>query len=120
MAYSRYRHSLYLRDARQNEGFYDQEKRRTDPNEAEEPGLIRLIRCRRRLLRPSRLGSGSTTVGRNHSHALRAVQPSISTIPCKTLNIFIKLLYSLLRLLALSPEPCSPPTLSFPLPHYLQ
>src|SRR6266478_624676 len=109
MANSRYRHSLYLRDARQNEGFYDQEKRRPDPNEAEEPALIRLIRCGRRLLRPSRLGSGSTTVGRDHSPALIAVQPSISTLRYKTLNIFIKVCYSL---------PCIPyPILagSFPL-----
>ncbi len=31
----------------------------------------------------------------NHSPALITIQPSFSTIPCKTLNILIKVCYSL-------------------------
>ena len=40
----------------------------------------------------------SSRIHRNHSTALIAVQPSFSTIRCKTLNIFIKVCYSLLCL----------------------
>src|SRR5258708_30138138 len=46
-----------------------------------------------------------------------AVRPPIPALHCKTLNIFIKVCYSLPCLLALNPEPCSRATRSFPLPH---
>src|SRR6267154_6193019 len=77
------------------------------------------------------LFSSSSRIRRNHSPALMTVQPSFSTIRCKTLNILIKVCYSLPCLLELSPEPCSPvyqvypelrgeprwATRFFPLPH---
>src|SRR5260370_3634506 len=48
--------------------------------------------------------SHSSRIHRNHSLALITVRPSFSTIRCKTLNIFIKVCYSLPCILALSLE----------------
>ena len=60
-------------------------------------------------------------IHRSHSTALIAVQPSFSTIGCKTLNIFIKACYSLPCLFRGDRrEPCWPATRSFHLPHSLQ
>ena len=53
------------------------------------------------------LFSCSSRIHRNHSAALIAVQPSFSTVRCKTLNIFIKVCYSL---------PCTPPPILACLP----
>jgi hypothetical protein len=51
--------------------------------------------------------SCSSYTHRNHSTALTAVQPSFSAIGCKTLNIFIKVCYTVLCLS--SPIPADPP-----------
>jgi hypothetical protein len=45
---------------------------------------------------------------RNHSLALITVQPSISTIHCKTLNNFIKACYSLAVFIKFNPRPLDP------------
>jgi hypothetical protein len=54
------------------------------------------------------LFSCSSRIHRNHSPALIAVQPLFSTIRCKTLNIFIKVCYSLACLFTLSLEVSNP------------
>jgi hypothetical protein len=69
-----------------------------------------------RVPHPSFLGCGGVTllfsrssrISEAHSLTLIAVQPSISIFRCKTLNIFIKVCYSLLWLFTLSLEapPC--------------
>ena len=46
----------------------------------------------------------SSRIHRNHSALLIAIRPSFSTVYCKTLNIFIKVCYSLPCIPALSPE----------------
>src|SRR5260370_17791539 len=66
------------------------------------------------------LFSSPSSIHRNYSTALIAVQPSFSAFRCKALNIFIKMCYSLPCTLAQSSEPCSPATRSFLLPHYPQ
>ncbi len=63
------------------------------------------------------LFSSPSSIHRNYSTALIAVQPSFSAFRCKALNIFIKMCYSLPCTLAQSSEPCSPATRSFLLPH---
>jgi hypothetical protein len=70
----------------------------------------------------------SSRIHRNRSALLIAVQPSFSTVYCKTLNIFIKVCYSLPCTPAQSPdsdpvqeapapEQRSPVARSFHLPH---
>jgi len=56
-----------------------------------------------------------SSIHENHSPALITIQPSFSTIPCKTLNIFIKVCYPHLCLSNPIPADLRIPSLPQPL-----